>query len=190
MSASTNLCTRDSVKTYLGLTGSAHDDLIDLLIPAASEFMENHCGVHFDATSYTRYYDGAGADRIVLPERPVTDFQGVWDDPDREFGDDTKLDADDYVLDSARGILALRNGTFAEGVRNVKVAYTSGYSTVPTDVAQACRMLVAAWFRRAREGADGLLSRTAAEVAQRFAVEALPDSVRRLLRHYRRGPSV
>jgi len=171
--------------SYLGLTGTTCDDLIDALIPAASEAIENACRRRFGETAYTEYYDGGGRDRLVLRKRPVNSLSGVWDDPDREFGDDTQLDPDDYVLDADPGILLLRQGTFADGLRNVKVSYTAGYGTLPTDVAQACRMLVAAWFHRGREAADGVSNRTVAEVVQRFAAEALPEPVRRVIQSYR-----
>jgi len=185
MSASANLCTRDSVKTHLGLSGSTYDNVIDALIPAASEAIENTCGRRFAQASYTDYRDGDGLDRIVLRRRPVTEVAGVWDDPARTFGDATKLDADEYVLDAERGIVLLRAGTFSEGVRNVKVSYTAGAAAVPDDVAQACRMLVAAWFHAAREGGDGLDARTAGETALRFSAEPMPAPVARIIERYR-----
>ena len=185
MSASANLCTRDNVKSYLGLTGTTYDDVIDLLIPAASEAIENSCGRRFGQESYTEYRDGNGHTRLVLAHRPVSSISGIWDDLNRNFSDDFLVDSDDYVLDSDQGIVLLLSGTFADGVRNVKVTYTAGESSVPTDVAQACIMLVAAWFHRGREAADGLNGRTVAEVSQRFAQESLPEPVRKMISAYR-----
>ena len=185
MSASTDLCTRDSVKTYLGLSGSTYDDTIDALIDAASEAIEAMCGRQFNETTYTEYHDGGGNDRLVLKHRPVSSVTGLWDDLDRDFADASKLDSDDYFLDGDAGMAVLLDATFACGTRNVKVVYVAGYSTVPTDIAQACRMLVASWFHRGREGADGLDSRTIAETAQRFATEPFPLPVRRIVRSYR-----
>ena len=182
MSASTNLCTRDNVKSYLGLTGTTYDDVIDLLIPAASEAIERFCGRRFGQSSYTEYHDGGGKDALVLAQRPVASVSGVWDDVNRNFSDDFLLDADEYVVDTARGLVVLRNGAFSDGVRNVKVTYTAGDSSVPTDVAQACIMLVAALFHRGREAADGLDGRAIAEASQRFAQDPLPEQVQRILR--------
>jgi len=185
MSASANLCTRDSVKTHLGLSGSTYDNVLDALIPAASEAIENACGRRFAQAAYTEYRDGEGLDRVVLRRRPVTEIAGVWDDPSRTFGDATKLDADEFVLDGERGIVRLRAGTFSEGVRNVKVSYTAGAATVPDDVAQACRMLIAAWFHAGREGGDGLDARTAGETALRFSDEPMAPPVAGILERYR-----
>jgi len=185
MSASANLCTRDSVKTYLGLSGTTHDALIDALIAPASEAIENACARRFAQAGVTEYHDGDGLNRLVLRRRPVTEVAGVWDDPARTFGDATKLASDDYVLDAQRGFVLLRSGTFSQGVRNVKVSYTAGAASVPDDIAQACRMLVAAWFRAGREGGDGLDARTAGEVALKFSAEPLPPPVARILERYR-----
>jgi uncharacterized phiE125 gp8 family phage protein len=183
--ASTNLCTRDNVKSYLGLSGTAYDAVIDLLIPAASEAIEKFCGRRFGQASYTEYRDGEAADRVVLRERPVTLVTAVWDDPDRDFDDDSRLDADEYVLEPESGIVRLRYGSFADGVRNVKVQYTAGYSAIPQDLAQACLMLVAAWFHRGREAADGLDLRRAAETTQQYLSEPMPAAVAGILATHR-----
>ena len=185
MSASTDLCTRDSVKTYLGLSGSTYDDALDALIDAASETIETACGRQFNETDYTEYRDGDGKDRLVLRRHPVASITDIWDDPDRDFSDATKVDSEEYFLDGDAGIMVLLDTTFARGTRNVKVVYTAGYSAIPTDIAQACRMLVASWFHRGREGADGLDSRAIGEAMQRFTDEPLPAPVRRIVQSYR-----
>lgn len=186
MSASTDLCTRDNVKTYLGLSGTTHDDVIDALISAASEAVENFCGRKFDVTAYTEYHHGGGASSVVLQRRPVTEVSGLWDDLARDFDDESLVDSDDYVLDSESGIIHLLWGAaFSDGVRNVKVSYSAGYSSVPDDVAHACVMLVAAWFHRGREGADGLGSRAVEGVSQQFDPKSPPEPVREILAAYR-----
>jgi len=185
MPASVNLCARDDVKTYLGLGGTTHDDLIEALIPAASETIENACGRVFGEVEVAEERDGDGQDRIVLRRRPVLAVSGVWDDPDRVFGPAAKLAPSEWVADLARGILRLRRGAFRRGTLNVRVDYTAGYEEPPADAAQACVVLVAAWFRRGREGADGLTDRTSGGLTQRFAGEALPPAVEAVVRRYR-----
>lgn len=185
MSASATLCSRSDVKSYLGLSGEEYDELIDLLIAAASEAVERFCRRRFAETAYTEYHDGRGRNCIVLKRRPVSAVSGVWDDLDRVFPEATKLEEDDYVSDMDRGLVVLPSGTFADGVRNVKVVYTAGYSEIPDDVGQSCIMLAAAWFHRGREGADGLDARTAGEVSQQFSADPMPEDVRRILLSYR-----
>ena len=185
MSASIDLCSRDNVKSYLGLSGATYDAVIDLLIPAASEAIERSCRQRFAETEREDYFDGGGLSRLVLQHRPVSSVASVWDDVNRDFAADTLLDESDYVVDLARGIILLRSGAFADGIRNVKVSYVTNYDAVPSDVAQACIMLTAAWFHRGREWADGLDARNVAEASQRFAQEPLPVSVQNLIQAYR-----
>lgn len=170
---SAELCSRDEVKAFLGITGATYDAAISRLVTAASEAVERHCRRRFALTAYTEYHDGGGKDRIVLLERPVTVMSQVWDDPEREFEEDALLGAEEYVVDSARGILELRSGRFFDGKRNVKVSYTAGYGAIPEDVTQAAVLLAARWFREGRETAR------AGESAE------LPGEVRALLRPYR-----
>lgn len=184
MSASTDLCSRTNLKSYLGLTGTGHDDTLDMLIDAASEAIESYCRRSFGVTAHVEYHDG-GHDRIVLRHRPVTALTGLWDDLAREFSDSSEITSDDYVLDSDLGILHLDAGTFAEGIRNVKVSYSAGYSTIPDDLSQACILLAAAWFNQGRAGGDGLRAQTLAGVAHQFGQQPLPESVRQLLSSYR-----
>ena len=185
MAPSIDLCSSSEVKSYLGLTGSTHDDVIAALITPASEAIENFCRREFDETSHTEYFDGLDKDRIVLSHRPVTAVSGLWDDPSRDFDDASLVDTDEYVIDEERGIIRLLAGAFSDGVRNVKVTYTGGYATIPKDVAQACVMLVAAWLHRGREGADGLTARNAGGTAQQFESQSLPAAVRQVLLPYR-----
>lgn len=184
MTASTNLCSRDDLKTRLGLGGTAHDDALDALIAAASEAIETFCCRRFAVESHTEYHDG-GHDRVMFRHRPVTELTGLWDDPVRAFGDATAVAASEVVLDEERGLLVLRSGRFAAGIRNVKVVYSAGYDTIPDDLAQGCALLAAAWFNRAREGGDGLDARSAAGGSAAFSRDPMPEAVRQLIMPYR-----
>lgn len=164
---SANLCTRDNVKTFLGLGGTTHDAAIDLLLPNASEAIELYCRRRFAQTAYAECYDGAG-DTVVLRRRPVINVTHVWDDPYGEFHDESLLDPSEYFVEAARGFVTLRAGRFFAGRGNVKVVYDAGYTLVPSDVAQACILLVAHWFGRGRE-----------------AVEPMPEAVTNLLTPHR-----
>ena len=185
MSASTNLCTRDDLKTHLGVTGDGYDDQLDLLIAAASEAVERWCGCAFASAEATEHYDGGGHDRLVLRRRPVTAVAGLWDDTARDFDDASEIAGDDYVLEMDAGIVRLLRGSFGDGVRNVKITYTAGYGTIPDDLAQACILIAASWFNQARGGGEGLRSQAVAGVARQFAEASMPDSVRRLLAPFR-----
>jgi uncharacterized phiE125 gp8 family phage protein len=173
---SSDLCTRDEVKSFLGITGTTYDSTISRLVTAASDAVERFCRRRFARSEYSEFYDGRGADRIVLLQRPVVSVENVWDDPSGEYFDDELLETEEYEVDSERGIIVLRQGRFFDGKRNVKVEYTAGYSSIPEDIAQAAALLAAAWFREGRELVTG---------EARPGRGGMPEGALALLRPYR-----
>lgn len=187
MAASTLLTTRAALKLYLGIDAadSGQDDLLDALIAYASERIESHCRRKFASAAVTEYLDGTGISRLVLARRPVTALTGVYEDSDRDFGDDTEIDPDDLELYPETGLVAWTGGVFPRGTRNLKVEYTGGYATVPDDVAVACVKLAAAWYAHARSGADGLRRETLGDYSADYSGRELPANVEGALAPYR-----
>lgn len=122
-------------KTYAGISTSDNDTLIEYLIDAVTEYVENECDRRFKKTTYTgQKVDSEGSTKIVLPQWPVvsgetftlyerestsgygSDDSGDWDD----------IDSDDYRIDYNAGIITA-NFKFSEGEQNYKVDYTAGY---------------------------------------------------------------
>ena len=187
MAASTSLTTRAALKLYLGIDAadSDHDDLLDSLIAYASERIESHCRRAFASAEVTEYLDGPGTSRLVLARRPVTALAGVYEDADRDFGEDTVIPDDELALYPETGVVERVNGIFPRGTRNVKVEYTGGYAAIPDDVAIACVKLAAAWYAHARTGADGVASETLGGYSAEYSARALPADVEGALAPYR-----
>ncbi len=186
MAASTTLATRTGLKLYLGIDASdtSRDDLLDALLAYASERIESHCARAFASAGVTEYLDGPGTTRLVLARRPVTVLTGVYEDSDREFGEDTAVPDDELALYPETGVVERIGAVFPRGTRNVKAVYTGGYSTVPDDVALACVKLAAAWYAHARTGADGLRRETLGDYSADYSCSALPADVEGALRPY------
>src|SRR5687767_13205541 len=53
--------TLSAVKTYLHITGTAHDALLTELISRASRLVDDHCGRWFGTQNQTRYFDAVGS---------------------------------------------------------------------------------------------------------------------------------
>lgn len=148
-------CTRSDVKTYLGIasTDTGKDDTIDLLIPDAQAFIDEYCGMSFEAAALTEYHDG-GSNKIFLNRFPVDKTQTiqVWDDWQRVYGSDTFIDSADYYVDENTGVIKF-DYPVGGSPGAVKVSYTGGEAN---NVAkQACIELVA---RMVKEGPVGGLS--------------------------------
>lgn len=184
-----NLTTLTKAKNYLGISGTDEDTLLNELISGASKAIENFCNRIFGEAPYTEYHDGRGRPSVVLKQLPVVSVTSVHDDIDRDFEAGDLVDADNYIVDMVAGIIILKNdATFADGVLNVKVVYTAGYSTIPEAADLGCQIWVAAFYNRLKDGADGFTSENIGGIAQAFLNIPMPENVKALILPYREIP--
>ena len=146
MAASTDLVTAAEVKTYLGLTGSTHDTLIDELIDITSEFIENYCNTTFSSTSTTDRIDG-GHDLLITTRAPIISITSITDNDTSETVTSTDYD---FYAESGRIYIVNDSLTFpapgpkwAQGRQRYTVVYTAGYAAVPEAVKWVCYELIA-----------------------------------------------
>ena len=150
-------------KTHLGISGSGSDSLYQTYLDQASAIITRKTGLVFDSASATEFYQGTGTNQLVLRRRPVTAVASVYVDDSAyfgfasgAFGSSTLLTAgEDYALDlvsaslSRSGILYRIGGVWpgtqyrsgselvggeGPGLGNIKVTYTAGYSSTPSDL--------------------------------------------------------
>lgn len=138
------LTTVADVKESLGIDAgdSTQDNLIKRKINQATDMIESYCGKnnsqHFASTSYTDEYDGTGTNQLILKNRPVisiTSFQGR--NTSENIADWTDVDSELYFTDTTAGVIDL---LFAISMNwNImRVIYTAGFATIPSDLAEAC----------------------------------------------------
>lgn len=141
--------------TYSNATSDGLASTITALIPMVQAMAERYCGRVFDQASLDERYDGNGYETIVLRSSPVSVTSVSIVD---NAGNSTTVDSDAYYVDTTRGILYARgvvsDGAFVEygdrpaidmapasrwpvGRRNVRVQYSGGYSTIPSDLQMA-----------------------------------------------------
>lgn len=137
MAASTDLVTAAEVKTYLGITGSTHDTLIDELIDITSEFIEDYCGTHFSSTAVTDKIDG-GVEFLLTTKAPIVSITSITDNEDSTTVATTDYD---FYAESGRiyresdAVLFPSNKpTWYLGRQRFTVVYQAGYSAVPEAV--------------------------------------------------------
>lgn len=157
-----SLCTRQNVKDFLQLanTDTSKDDLIDLLIPAAQGFVEEYCKRIFEKQEYTEFYNG-GVDRVFVKNPPIwaTPAPVVYEDWEREFSEEDKVDSTDMSVDYDVGILYF-DYELAKAYNSIKVVYTGGFPQIPAAVRQACVELVARKVRTSNTGDIGVSSKS------------------------------
>jgi hypothetical protein len=122
-------------------------------------------GMFNEPTEYTEVQDGQGGIRAFLRNAPIQSVTSVTVGS-QTVPASTGLTNPGYVIDQNRRSIAIRPGggsgtfqnfgnfygalswTFCEGIQNVQFVYTAGYASVPSDLAEACAMLVAVNYAR------------------------------------------
>jgi len=72
-----NLCSLAYAKTVMGVTDSAGDAKLGLLIAAVSDAVERECDRHFSRRLFTGWHDGRGHEELVLKEWPISSVRRV-----------------------------------------------------------------------------------------------------------------
>lgn len=123
-------------------TLSGFDGLyLDELINSASQVIEKICHHVLVSADYTEYYDGSDSMYLRLRQYPVSTFTSLkaWDYQAQKTIQDYTNNTDyEVYLDS--GIIC-KSGYFSTGIKNYQVIYTAGYTTIPSDLKQACKNL-------------------------------------------------
>lgn len=154
-----NITTKEKVKTFLGISGTTHDNLIDELIKNATSSIERFCNRSFTEATYTEYFDTDKVFKLFLRNFPVSSLTsvqyrgGTW-------GAITWLDlnVNDYLLNDNGKV------TFAfllpEAEKYIKIVYVGGYKinfadelditehTLPADLTQIATEIVAQTFNQ------------------------------------------
>lgn len=186
MSASMDLTTTAKLKIYLGIaeTDTSEDDLLAQLIAQNSKRIEAYCQRHFASSTLTDDFNGTGTNSLVLATRPLTQLTSVKIDCARSFPAESEIDTEELSLDSEAGIITRIDNIFPRGVRNVRVVYVAGFSTVPDDINLACIKLAAASYAHAKSGADGIKSERIGEYSVEYEREDISPEVEGILESY------
>jgi len=143
---------------------TANDNDFERIINAVSHFFNGRTGRKLLYREHTEYYDGDWPNRLYLDNWPVVSTPAtiaIYSDPDREYGDDTKISADGIIIYSASGKIVLEGAAFATGAQATKVVYTAGYVisgtvTIPWDLAMAVRQMCSVLWKQQKDKLSGL----------------------------------
>jgi hypothetical protein len=140
-----------SVKAWLGITNTTSDAQLGGLITAVSAFIPNYLNRNLLSASYVDTVQGNGRDFMLLRQGPVTAISGVaWQGTSLTTAGDPIAGTNGFYIDSDEQQRTLRLVGYCFPYRQaVRVSYTAGYNTAPTDIAQACIELVGSAFKRA-----------------------------------------
>lgn len=149
-----SLTTVSKVKTYLGISVSTWDSVLEELVNDCTVWLENEMGgrrIFNDASDATEYHDGGdstgyGKRSLFLKRFPIASVTSI---SYRSGTPGTPVwvayTADDYERIDNEGTLHFLF-TLPVGRQNIKVVYKAGYTTIPHDLNLACQKLVAKEF--------------------------------------------
>jgi hypothetical protein len=176
------LTTLSDLKTFLGVSDTSEDVKLAAMITLATSAIEGYLDRVIESATYTEYYGGDGSRMLLVQQRPVTAVTSVHVDQSAyagqaagAFASATEWTAgEDFFIrtvvenESNTGeLVAIKGpGTFRpdgdpqtwgewpSGTGNIKVVYTAGYSTVPSDITLACNLIIAELRNTADKGRD------------------------------------
>ena len=166
------------LKAHMRVTHTAEDTLISALRSAAISWVEEHCNIKLGSYTARGYLPGFYNSRI--PIGPVTAVSEVKYQvtADTDYDSDlTTLDAGLWFTDliSQPSRIAFRDvpSVYEYALNPVVVSFTAGYSTMPTPVLQAIRLLVAHMYENRQEEITGTIS-----TRLKFGLESLLNPFR------------
>jgi len=142
-----DLCTKEQVEAFYGLTTDTDDDLIDDLIEKVSAQFDAYCGRRL----YGQEYDYETAeiwhnknailngitnllidDLLPLPQWPIVDVTTVRIN-EMAIDESTGISVSGwYIFDWPGGILGLRGYHWSAGRKNIELVYNAGYDSTNT----------------------------------------------------------
>lgn len=183
--AFTDLTTLADVKAWLqtgqSLFPPTDDALLSRLVTAASRYIQTWLNRPIAQADYLETRDGTGGRRMQFAVFPVSavlslSIDGIAIPPS------TTSWAAGYSFSATE--LALRGYTFTPWAQNVVVIYTSGFTAIPPEIAQACIELVAQRYRERTRIGEASKALGGGESVT-YAQKDMSDPIKTLLQQYR-----
>lgn len=118
-----------TLKAFLWITGTDQDVELQALIDTGTDLLDLDLGENLGEATKTRRIDGTGTNRFVL-ERIPSDVDSVSITYDNGYSWSPVTLAPDPIEDYTVYTASI----LPKGTRNVKVTYTVGYTSVPSDL--------------------------------------------------------
>lgn len=190
------LTTVANEKSYLGLTVSTHDTLLELLINACSEWIENECGNRTlqdsgeDITElHDGDFDGTNRNKIFPKQWPLNSITSIeYKTGSLSSPTWVEFTTDEYTTDDVAGIIYFTG--FTSGLssihpnrQNIRLIYQGGFTTTPSDLELACLKMTAKEFDKRKS--QGVTKEGVGGGAVDWN-EELDPSVSKIINKYRR----
>jgi hypothetical protein len=189
----TEYATLEELRTHTGLPASGSDALLQALLDAAADLVDDSTNSFFDQRTVTEDHSGRGNRHIRLLQRPVISVTSV-----AIAG--SAIDASLYVLDPGGWLVGVEDlgynprlfrdargcgWIWPVGTQNIRVVYEAGYNEVPSAINMATRLIaVDLYDTDQRRGVSAESRGPVSKSYTNFAGYSLPMSARALLAKY------
>lgn len=190
------LTTRAKVKSFLGITASDNDALIDELITYVTAYAKSYCGRNFLAAALVEAYDTyEGRKKLFLRQRPVNSITSV------EYRSGTPsspvwntYNADSYLKYLDEGYIHFY-GLLPEVHQGLRVTYNAGYlidftqefdtahHTLPEDLTLAVTEIIAGILNTRK--ASGVTNEATEGQSITYAIGKLSENTKATLDKYK-----
>jgi hypothetical protein len=137
-----------TAKSYLGLSNDTWQTVVEDLINSLSTHLEGLLNrVIKQKVGIVEYQDGSGKGYLVLRNTPVTGIQEIVYTEDGEV-----LASDKYSFYDDGMVVLKYNAVFPKGSRNLKITYTAGYATIPSDLKRVFLFVLKEYFDHYLQG--------------------------------------
>lgn len=133
-----SLATLDQLKEYLGDQATTDDALLTRILAAATDVIESYCGRTFASTANVEYYDGTGTNTLTLRNFPIVTMTSILEGGSALTTGQDASTSPDILFYPDTGQLVRPWFIFLPYRNWYKVSYTSGFSSVPSVIVQAC----------------------------------------------------
>lgn len=195
--AAGDLCTRNEVKTWLGISGVVDDGLIDDLITRCSKMVKDWLCRDIGSASYTEKYNGTGTTQLPVANFPIISISSL-----KIYGVTIPAASSTtaYGYTFKGGIVYLQGvqgfagnnspmsapQLFSDGNQNVEITYTAGFASVPASIQQACIELVGFKYNQKKHIGKKSDNMTVGGMGTSYQEGGFPPEVLDGLRPYRK----
>ena len=135
-------------KAFINIDQSVSDynDILQVLIDAADAIVNQYCNTTIPSSTFDYEFPGNNKTDIYLPFNNITSITNLYY-KEKRINDYQLISSDYYNLYHVNNVYHL----YYEQVFNYfyKANITAGYSTIPNDIKQVCKMIVSYLFREA-----------------------------------------
>lgn len=205
--------TTANLKEFLNISSSDTDDdtYLGNCANRAGDQIERYCQRRLGSSERSYILDGTGTPNLYLPDWPITAVSSIygpcWDfprhftasggshsaselvDPDYYlianigWSDETK----DHIIKIGAGGMLSTSHVWDFGLQNFEVIATTGYSSLPSDLAQAAIEMAAYLYHLGKSGRLGVTAKSVDAGSLSYEVErGIPLSTRQVLDRYKR----